>query len=159
MIPPGLNLIVAQPGPNRAGRNTLHQVLFDGYLRQLLARPALPGFAVLPRRTTGQRYDKGTLQGGERASCPCAQDILQAVRGLPPLAPALDRRHTTVQSLRDGGIRPLGMTERAQHNLSSLHDGETRASHTLSLVCGNGLAKNLCRHDEEGTAKNNDFFE
>ena len=124
VIAPGFNLIVAQPGADRAGREALNNLLFPGHLRQLLPRPALPGLAVLSRRTTGQRYYLGALQRRENAPRAHARRIAPTVCLLPPLPPALDCGHTTPQPLGDGGIRPVGMTGRKQHDLRPLHDGE-----------------------------------
>src|SRR5262249_8018873 len=124
VIAPGLNLVRAQPAANRARRDALDNLLLHRHLGQFLARPALPGFAVLPGGTAGQSSNLGPLQRREGIPRPRPGRIAQAVRSLPALPPALDRVHATPYALSDGGILPLRMAVRQQEDLRPLHGGE-----------------------------------
>ena len=77
VIAPGLDLVGAQPAADRARRDGRDDVLLHRHLRQLLPRPALPGFAVLTRGTAGQRNNLGTLQWREGAAGPRPRRITQ----------------------------------------------------------------------------------
>jgi hypothetical protein len=124
MIAPGLHLVGSQPAANRARRDARDSVLFHGDLGQLLARPPLPGLAVLPRGTARQRDHLGTLPRREGAPGPRPGRIVQHVRRLPALPPLFHRVDMATDLLGDGGILPLRVAMHEQEDLRPLHRGK-----------------------------------
>ena len=109
VIPPGFDLVRAQPGAYRSWGDVRHDLLLDGDLGEFLPRPAWPGFAVCAWRTTGQRDNLSPLERRESAGGTSPRRIALAVGHVPALPPALDRMDTAAHLPGDLRVSPGGL--------------------------------------------------
>jgi hypothetical protein len=123
VIPPGVDLVLPQPGAHCPRRDVRHTLLLDGHLRAFLPRPPRPRFAGCVWRTTGQRGNlnprnrrKGAVGAGPRR-------ITHTVGLLPALSPGLDGLDTAARLPGDLRVPPGGMLMREEENPGTLDFG------------------------------------
>jgi hypothetical protein len=123
VIPPGVDLVLPQPGAHCPRRDVRHTLLLDGHLRAFLPRPPRPRFAVCAWRTTSHRGHLGSLKRRKGAAGAGPRRITHTVGLLPALSPVLDGLDTAPHLPGDLRVPPGGLLMREEEHPGTLDFG------------------------------------